>query len=1280
MRPLLILLISCFTLCCSGLQATVVINEILAENDRLFLDADQDSPDWIELYNSGPGAVDLSGYSLSDGTRWIFPTNTLLQADRYLLIYASGKDRRNPAGELHTNFALDKRGESVILRAPDGTTVISAFDPFPTQRRNVSYGLLPGTGTPGFFETPTPGTANGPGVIDFVADTQFSTTRGYHTNGFFLSITSRTPNVTVRYTTDGSTPGVNSGNFYTSPILVNQTTTVRAIACRTGWKSTDVDAQSYLFPSDVINQPLMDQAITTDSRYINQMDDALGALPVVSLQFQDTDLFGATGIYDNPLETGDLSERPLHMEYFNPDDPADTFHIQAGVRIHGGNARIHPKKSLRLYFRSTYGNARLDHDLFPDSDVKSFKRLLLRAGGHDAWTYRVNWTQASYIRNEFLHRLQLAMGQPSPNGKLVHLYLNRSYWGLYDLQELPHADYHADHFGGEALDWDVIKHGGDPEDGTLDAWNTLMDLTDAPVVSDQAYDAVQAYINLDNFIDAMIHRIWSGDDDWLGPATLSNFPINVLRNKNWYVSRKSRNGTQPFRFFNWDAELSMGMPFAVGQPTYQDDFTQVNDANSPGQIYNALRNHEAFRIRFGDRLHKHFLNGGVVTPTRLKPIWNDLVNQAELPMITESARWGRQSQNGTRSTPYTMDDQWRPAVDWVNGTFLELRTGVVLNQFRSIGLYPSVDAPGFSPKSGRFAGPFTLNMTSPPQAGTVYYTRNGEDPRKPAGEATTRLIDEFTMVQALMPHPQNGGASLGTSWRLVADPTNIANWKTGANGVGFETLPGAFASFIQTPMPEMHGVNATCYVRIHFVIPDQATLNEIETLHLHVRYDDGYVAFLNNTRIAAANEPSTQNWVSTATAEHQNHLAVDYVIEDVTPHLNTLVVGANILAIQALNQNINSTDMLIMAQLIGTPPGGSTDVSPNAFAYTNGLNISASETIHARFRADNGTWSALSEGTYVIGVPATSNRITVSEIMYHPDDAFTSAELVVATAASDFEYVEILNVHTQTVDLTGCSFSQGIDFHFPDGAFLDPGERALIVNSRAAFIARYGGKHASRIAGSFENESKLADTGERLTLVDENALIIFSVRYRDGAGWPSTADGSGNSLVRVSTLTSVDLDNPTRWRASYAADGQPGEEDRFNFASWKTTQFNRAQLGDPGISGLLAVPPGAAENNLVRYAFARDVVPGPAPLITPFQTNGFFAVRFRHRIEAPDITFRPSISGNLQTWQTNQPGHTVTVSGTLQTHGDGTQSTAIVDLDPTNRRYLRLELNHTPNP
>ena len=103
-------------------HATVVINEVMASNGSTLADEDGDYPDWIELYNTGSEAVNLEGWGLSDDYddpfQWTFPDVTV-GAEEFLLVFASNKDRRNPDAILHTNFAIGRDGDEIVITRPD---------------------------------------------------------------------------------------------------------------------------------------------------------------------------------------------------------------------------------------------------------------------------------------------------------------------------------------------------------------------------------------------------------------------------------------------------------------------------------------------------------------------------------------------------------------------------------------------------------------------------------------------------------------------------------------------------------------------------------------------------------------------------------------------------------------------------------------------------------------------------------------------------------------------------------------------------------------------------------------------------------------------------------------------------------------------------------------------------------------------------------------------------------------------------------------------------------
>jgi len=125
-------------------QEIIRISEFMAVNDIGLDDEDRDESDWIEIHNAGTDTVDLGGWYLTDDNdnlkKWAFP-QVMLGSDTYLVVFASGKNRTDPLGILHTNFKLKGDGEYLGLIRPDGATVVSEFFPaYPKQAPDVSYG------------------------------------------------------------------------------------------------------------------------------------------------------------------------------------------------------------------------------------------------------------------------------------------------------------------------------------------------------------------------------------------------------------------------------------------------------------------------------------------------------------------------------------------------------------------------------------------------------------------------------------------------------------------------------------------------------------------------------------------------------------------------------------------------------------------------------------------------------------------------------------------------------------------------------------------------------------------------------------------------------------------------------------------------------------------------------------------------------------------------------------------------------------------------------------
>src|SRR5690606_23347695 len=437
-------------------RAAVVLSEILARNSDDLADEDGDHEDWIELQNLGSESVDLEGWALSDDPdledRWLFPAVTRPPGD-YLIVFASGKDRRAPGDELHASFRLDGDGEFVALLRPDGSIADSFAPSFPRQLTDISWGRaeVPGVGVRYvYFEDPSPGApSSGPTRTGVVADPRFSAPRGIRSEPFDLEITSPTPAAEIRYTVDRSIPSESNGEIYTDAIRIDRTTTVRAIVYAPDHFPSAVETHTYIFPGDVVSQPTMVRAITGHPTYGPLLEGSLRAIPSVSI-------VTATAIRTD-------AEIPASIELIRPDG-REGFQVMAGIKRVGGHSLgAYPKNNMRVYFRERHGGpSKLEYPLFEDvrhgeRSVTSFDRLNLRSGSHDSVFYLGDAQQppadAQYLRNRFMSDLQFEMGRPSLNGRWAHLYVNGIYWGHYHILEHPSPGHMAEHSGGEKEEW-----------------------------------------------------------------------------------------------------------------------------------------------------------------------------------------------------------------------------------------------------------------------------------------------------------------------------------------------------------------------------------------------------------------------------------------------------------------------------------------------------------------------------------------------------------------------------------------------------------------------------------------------------------------------------------------------------------------------------------------------------------------------------------------------------------------------------------------------------------
>ena len=199
----------------------------------------------------------------------------------------------------------------------------------------------------------------------------------------------------------------------------------------------------------------------------------------------------------------------------------------------------------------------------------------------------------------------------------------------------------------------------------------------------------------------------------------------------------------------------------------------------------------------------------------------------------------------------------------------------------------------------------------------------------PLHAAETTLVSDSpaSNASALVPTAGNGGNGLSTAeWTNVASPPNAASWISGTTGVGYETSPSSGTSYSALLgldlRAQMQNRSTTAYIRVPFTV-DAPTLASTRGLFLDMKYDDGFIAYLNGVRVTAANAPAQPGPSSAASSNNSDSRALQFEQFDLSSFLPLLNPGANMLAIHGLNDGASSSDFLIVPRLIAsdaTPP------------------------------------------------------------------------------------------------------------------------------------------------------------------------------------------------------------------------------------------------------------------------------------------------------------------------------------------------------------------------
>lgn len=516
---------------------SVVINEVMSNNDSAFADGDGDYSDWIELYNAGDTPADLSGYHLSDRDgnpgKWKIPAGTILAAGEFVVVFASGKEGAEaPAGELHADFKVSNGNEPVVFSDPD-LMVVDRLDPGP-QASDSSVGRARDDSEKYYafsHEEATPGVANHLFLDEppdpYVQPPIFSVRGGVFGGPVTLELDAPREGDMIRLTTDGSEPSRNSMR-YEGPLELTGTSVIRAVVV--GAPGSRAVTHTYFIGTDH-ELPVMSLAADPEN-----------------FEFRDGYLYGfgdhmftsggdITDTFPYSASNAWKREREVEasFEFYEPDG-AESLRMNLGVKIFGGwGSRGYPQKSMALFARREYGWGKIRHRFFSDRPVDSFESIVLRNSGNDnqsTWltyprppidAFSAPVSHGSYFvngnftlfRDAMLQSLMAETGLDTQGYRPAVLYLNGDYWGIYNVREKFTEHYVESTHDVPADEIDLIEGYGAANAGSAAYYNQMRNFIGGNSMADpRNYQTVEGrYLDIANFIDYHLAVIYGQNFD-----------------------------------------------------------------------------------------------------------------------------------------------------------------------------------------------------------------------------------------------------------------------------------------------------------------------------------------------------------------------------------------------------------------------------------------------------------------------------------------------------------------------------------------------------------------------------------------------------------------------------------------------------------------------------------------------------------------------------------------------------------------------------------------------
>ena len=1244
------------------------INEFVADNQTGLADEDGAEVDWVEIYNPEPVARDLTGWYLTDDfavpTKWQFPAVSI-NGNGYLIVFASGKDRRVAGQNLHTNFSLRAAGEVIALIKPDGTTPAGYFV-FGAQPPDVSYGLAAVATT---SETLIAENANARAFIP--------------------------PNSTLGTTWTGVT--FNDSSWAAGPQAVgyeNSTGYENLIGLNVRTAMNGVSTSCYIrLPFTVTNLAEL-LSLTLRMRY----DDGF-AVYLNGTLLPTAGRNAPAPLIHTSAATGNHPDNEAVL-YEDIDITQHLGLLAAGANvlaIHGLNSDLGSSDFLigaqLVLKRGTFTNGFMTVPTpgaangtgvqgFVGDTHFSIGRGFYTAPFAVAITCDTPGAVIRYTRNGTTPTAGTGFVYAGP--VMIDATTTLRAAAFKDGFQPSNVDTHTYFFltdviaqsanGSPPPGWPVgpvngqkFDYGMDPNVVTPNEAALRTGLASIPTVS--------IVTDLPNLVDPAtglyVHPDSHGDV-WERPVSFEilNDPIHPqpggfqqnagLRIRGGF-SRSGANPKHSFRLF-FRSEYGKGkMKYALfgdaGAPEFDTfDLRTSQDASWAylGSTNNTFLRDEVARttqtlIAPGSRCRYFhvYLNGQYwgLYNTDERPNNNFgeqyLGGKKEdydvLKSAGASGGYATEASDGTMAAGSGWEKLW-------SGARLVRTTPTNANYFKLMGLA----ADGITPTSD----PVVLDPVNLADYFCVLFYMGGDD--GPVSDYVGASNNWFGMRRRtgttgfkffIHDFEQSLGLEGGTNQR-VGTGTAIAPWSNTVSGVN--DLTRSNPEFIHEDLcPNLEyrvlfGDRAHKHFFNNGVMTDAKVLARMQSFAAIIdtaiwgesaRWGDArWEPPLDRTDWLGANQ-RLYNFITYGTTANSGTGRVNKLIQQLRgydsgtlrlyPLTNAPVFsqhgGAMPASITMTQSNAGAPPLYYRLDALDPRLVGGA-VRPGTLTYAGPVALNAwTTTVKARV-LNGGEWSALNEAVFVRSSGPPPLRIV--EILAQPAGA-SAAEIAAGFIdKEDFEFLELMNTGTEPLNVRDIRFSQGIDFTFTD-ATLAPGERAVLVRNRAAFQFRHG--TGPRVLGEYVGS--LDDGGERLALLSALGATISDFSYDTKAPWP---DGlAGGSLVLRAPALNPAL--PASWRNSVAPGGSAAASDSLGYAAWKTANGVAGDALDTDFDGLLPLAEYASGGSPLTSDATRNPTAAVATLPGPPAADHVL-VSFRWRRGADDLTATIQRSSDFTAW------------------------------------------------